>query len=263
MAKVLISESNLTAIANAIRAKTGSVSTITPNQMATKIGDIETEIYYTSDGRSYPENMVFPSTVTSISSSACKDFTHLKSVDMSDMSSGLSTYCFNNCVNLKTAILPSGFSYAIPQDCFNNCEKLEAITLPVGITSIGARGFRCCSSLEEVALPEGISFITTYVFQNCTGLTDLTLPLSITSIGGNAFSGCTALKHITLADGFLATINLTASTEFTADDIIAMFNKLGEVPEGETRVMSLGSTNLAKLTNAQKLVATSRGWTLA
>lgn len=41
MSKVLVSESNLTAIANAIRAKTGSSGSLTPAQMSTAIQSIE------------------------------------------------------------------------------------------------------------------------------------------------------------------------------------------------------------------------------
>lgn len=44
MAKVLVSESNLTNIANAIRAKNGSSNTYTPKQMATAIQQIQTGI---------------------------------------------------------------------------------------------------------------------------------------------------------------------------------------------------------------------------
>lgn len=44
MAKVLVSESNLTNIANAIRTKNGSSDTYTPAQMATAIGNISTGI---------------------------------------------------------------------------------------------------------------------------------------------------------------------------------------------------------------------------
>ena len=44
MAKVLVSESNLTNIANAIRTKNGSSNTYTPAQMATAIENISTGI---------------------------------------------------------------------------------------------------------------------------------------------------------------------------------------------------------------------------
>lgn len=264
MAKVLISESNLTAIANSIRSKLGTQTTYRPSDMPTAIGSISggATIYYTSDGRAYPENMVIPSTVTSLPQNAYKDFIYLKSVDMSNLTIGVSSSCFMNDINLESVVLPSGVSYVIAQDCFFSCGKLNGIIIPSCVTTIGTRAFKNCTSLTGIVVPEGVSSITTNSFQNCVDLTAVSLPLSLTSIGSNAFSGCISLKNITLADGFLASVNFSYSTEFTADDIMAMFNKLGQVPSGEDRVMNLGATNLSKLTNAQKLVATSRGWTL-
>ena len=79
----------------------------------------------------------------------------------------------------------------------------------------------------------------------------------------NAFNGCIALKDVTLEQGFLCSLNISASTKYEVSDIVGMFNALGVVAEGETRTFTLGATNLEKLTDAQKQIATDKGWTLA
>ena len=45
--------------------------------------------------------------------------------------------------------------------------------------------------------------------------------------------------------------------------MVAMFNSLKDLTGETTKTLTLGSTNLAKLSDEQKEIATSKNWTLA
>jgi hypothetical protein len=67
-------------------------------------------------------------------------------------------------------------------------------------------------------------------------------------IGNNIdFSPCKKLSHDSIIN----------------DDGTGIINVLSTLDSGVTRTLALGSTNLAKLTDAEKAIATQKGWTLA
>jgi hypothetical protein len=50
---------------------------------------------------------------------------------------------------------------------------------------------------------------------------------------------------------------------YSENDHYFAVKSLKTVPTGETKTLTLGATNLAKLTNEEKAIATQKGWTLA
>lgn len=71
------------------------------------------------------------------------------------------------------------------------------------------------------------------------------------------------LTDIELKEGYLKPLDVADCNALTADNIVNhMFAKLG-VNTGEPITLTLGSTNLAKLTDEQKQIAIDKGWTLA
>ena len=199
------------------------------------------EVYYSIYGVAHTKNMILPNSVTSLTAQTYKACTYIES------------FVFPNTVtNLNVS------SY------LQWCGYLSDVTLPENATgALGSSFFYTCPRLDNVIIPNGITALGNTCFAYCTKLTTISIPSGVTNIPLNAFTGCTALKNITLGDGFLATINLNMSNEFTADDIVSMFNALGTVPSGSTRTFYLGATNLAKLTAEQKAIATDKGWTLS
>ena len=135
-----------------------------------------------------------------------------------------------------------------------------------GITNLGYC-FQNCASLTSLTLPDGFGQNATIMggcFQNCASLTSLTLPDGFgqnATIMGNCFYNCKALTTITGNPNFKVSFNLLSSTELTHDSLMVIINGLQTVTE--TQTLTLGSTNLAKLTDAEKKVATDKGWTLA
>lgn len=77
------------------------------------------------------------------------------------------------------------------------------------------------------------------------------------------FGGCTALENL-LVHGTIGQngFNVSVSTKLTNDSLMSIINALEAKTEG-TWTVTLGTENLAKLTDAEKAIATEKGWTLA
>lgn len=102
------------------------------------------------------------------------------------------------------------------------------------------------------------------IFYYATALTETTLKLkddgSQTFTG--LFSGCTALTDLEI-QGVIggAGFNVSPCTNLTHDSLMSIINHLKDGVSSVT--VTLGSTNLAKLTDTEKAIATQKGWTLA
>lgn len=82
----------------------------------------------------------------------------------------------------------------------------------------------------------------------------------------SAFNTLNNLENIVIEGKFAGSINFSWSTLLTHDSLMSIINALKDYSEdtsGKTYTLTLGSTNLAKLTDAEKAIATEKGWTLA
>lgn len=81
----------------------------------------------------------------------------------------------------------------------------------------------------------------------------------------STFYLCTALKNITFMSPIKTNgLNFSVSTLLTHDSLMSVINNLYDYSASSTtHSVTLGSTNLAKLTDEEKQIATDKGWTLA
>ena len=77
---------------------------------------------------------------------------------------------------------------------------------------------------------------------------------------GLMFHNCHSLKKLHLKH-FRLSFDISDSTAFEQSDLVEIISNLDPVSTAQT--LTMGSTNLAKLTQDQILVATGKGWTLA
>ena len=100
-----------------------------------------------------------------------------------------------------------------------------------------------------------------YMFGSCTELT--TVPAldasKVTDMTG-IFDDCPNLKSI-LMTGMKKSFDISYSTKFERADLVTILNNLATVTT--TQTLTMGATNLAKLTDEDKAIATNKGWTLA
>ena len=216
---------------------------------------------------------------------------HIDTSNVTDVS-----YLFQGCTILTMISAMNFSSVTNMRSIFNSCELLTSI--PQLDTSNVTDFYSCfygCSSL--VSIPQlDTSNVTDFYscFYGCSSL--VSIPQLNTSKATNVssmFSGCSSLRSIPLLDfGKVTSIsslfgysNITTLTDLggfknlkinftnglnrlpnlTVQSLMNVINNLYDFRangETTTRTLKLGTTNLNKLTEEQKAVATNKGWSL-
>ena len=122
--------------------------------------------------------------------------------------------------------------------------------------------FYGCSNLEFIDL-KNVKTIDVQAFIGCTALKTLHLPATLTSIDTSAFWGCTNLTYVTVGEGFSVSLNLSASTKYTAETLHAIIENLADLTGKDSQTLTLGTTNIAKLDEEHKTMLTDKNWVLA
>ena len=152
----------------------------------------------------------------------------------------------------------------IRRGAFNACTKLTSVTLSDNIATIGITAFNFCSSLESINIPDGVIEIRDNAFYGCTSLSDMTISNTVAKLGKSVFINCSNLTNVTLGSGFNCNgLDLSPSTKYSVDTLVAMLTALADRTGQTAYTLTLGATNLAKLSDAQKAIATDKNWTLA
>lgn len=174
----------------------------------------------------------------------------------------IASYAFYYFSNLKSVTIPSSV-ITIEINAFNNCSGLTTVSFAEGLTTIEAGTFSACLALGTLILPDSLTTIGGSAF-SYSGLATLTIPAGLTSIGNNAFNGCSKLENVTIKNGFNCDgLNLSSSTKFTADTIVGWLNALADRTGDTAYTLTIGATNINKLSTAQKAIATNKNWLLA
>ena len=170
MSKVLVTESYLADIGNAIRNKNGSTNQYKPSEMAGAINDITTQ------GKTQDNTILNSILDRSISGNYVND-------DLTE----IGRYAFDFCAQLTSATFTKVTK--IYGSAFSDCRSLESISLPE-VKEIEQSAFAYCSSLKSISIPkiEVLSSDNSYwgIFDYC-GLTTINIPSTIQSIGKTAF----------------------------------------------------------------------------
>lgn len=99
------------------------------------------------------------------------------------------------------------------------------------------------------------------MFLNCVRIS--TIPFldfsSVTNIS-NAFANCRSLSNLGGLKNLSANLFL-GNSPLSHDSLMNVINNLADVTD-DPKTLTLGATNLAKLTDEEKAIATGKGWTL-
>lgn len=192
----------LTAIANAIRSKTGSTDPLSLDDMPTAIEGIKgggggsTEPYieetYDSEGYLVDANMVGH---TKVRGSLFRSCTRLAQISFPSDLNSIDNYAFYGCTSLALTSLPSSIT-KIYAYAFYNCPNLALTSLPSGLTSITSYSFYACTHLALTSLPSSITSISKNAFYRCISLKSITFEGTPTSIDSMAFYSCSYITTI-------------------------------------------------------------------
>jgi hypothetical protein len=153
------------------------------------------------------------------------------------------TAMFSSCVNLMQVPLLDTSNVVHFDEMFYNCSSLT--TVPQFNTSSlysAQLMFAGCSKLVSVPLLD---------FTNAKELRSMLL-------------ACSELAELGGFSNLSVSLDLSSSRKLTADSIMNVINEAKDLSgTGGTSTLTLGSTNIAKLTEEQIAIASFKGWTLA
>ena len=160
-------------------------------------------------------------------------------------------YLFCDCAKLKT-VDRQYFDFSDMKPTFSSQGDVYAM-------------FCRCSELEyvpDLGIPAcSVGWLFTYCYKLHT--IDV-LRVSEKTTFDSTFSGCEELRNITI-EGTIGQngLQIDSSPNLTHASLMSIINALKTFTDGTTRTVTLGATNIAKLTDAEKAIATQKGWTLA
>lgn len=153
------------------------------------------------------------------------------------------------------------------QGSFKNCYSLSGdIIIKAPNCSLLNAAFSYSLNIESITLETApiMEFLET--FYNCTNLKSIYgfRPSENAIYFNSVFIGCSSLKNLTFASDAVISNNLVLfySNSLTVDSIMNVIDVLKDYTGGTAHILQLGATNLAKLTDEQKAIATNKNWVL-
>lgn len=248
----------LTDVANAIRTKTGATQPINAQNFSTEILNISTgggnTLKNLLDATQSCYNLFHEYQGTSVDDL----ITYNDTSNVIDM-----RFMFSSAINITSIPLLDTSKVNDISNMFSSCSKLTTIPLlDISKATVLNNTFYSCRALTTVpALDTSKVIRLNYTFYNCSALTTVpALDVSNVTTMTHIFTGCTSLKSI-LMTGMKVSFDISASTQFEESDLVTILNNLSTVTS--TKTLTMGATNLAKLTDEDKAIATNKGWTLA
>lgn len=175
-------------------------------------------------------------------------------------------YAFNSCYNLKETKLNLNNEVNTLEEAFYGCYSLRNIQLiNCPNEAVNCQNFLVnCYSLETfIAQPILISTNQSGFFNNLR---------SLKKVSGIDFANFTTAQTLTYCKNLVeidnvANINVNFDvsncTQLTHQSLINLFNALVDLTGQTAKTLTIGTINLAKVTDEEKAIVTSKNWNLA
>lgn len=172
---------------------------------------------------------------------------------------------FSGCYSLQTIPQLDTSKVTNMTYMFQDCRSLQIIPqLDTSSVTDMLQMFYSCYSLQTIPLLD-TSNVTDmrYMFYLCRSLQ--TIPLLDTSSvtdTNSMFYSCSYLEFLTMIN-IKVSFNISASTKFSQETLEALIDNLVDLTGQTAQTFTMGSTNLAKVSQEKKDLATARNWSLA
>ena len=235
--------------------------TSVPNLNLNNVTNAESMFKYCQNMITSPEISMEKCQLASYMFQRCQSLTTVPKLTTSESLSN-ATSMFSYCYVLTDVPLFETKKVTNMSYMFQNCYAIENIPeFDTSSLTNASNMFNGCRKIKTIPLLN-TSKVTnaSYMFSGCYELT--TVPAldfsSVTNLDG-AFNSCNNLKSI-LATGIKVNFNIVSSSNFEREDLVTILNNLATVTNN--RSINMGTTNLLKLTDEDKAIATAKGWTL-
>ncbi len=196
----------------------------------------------------------------------CSALTEVPQMDFSKATN--LTYMFSNCYGL-TSVSQLDFSNATEAKyTFNRCDNLATVSnLTLG-GDCSNMFFQCykLTTVTGLNTDKVTNFATMFAYSSKLATVELTSLIANSSSRG-MFASCSNLQNLTVTGTITVASNdsldLSPSSKITVESLLSVLNALADNTGGTTYSIKLGATNLAKLTDEQKAIATNKNYTLA
>lgn len=233
-------------------------------------------------------SITLPSTLNAVTtiSSCFNTCTSLTSVTLPTSMSACTSFAngFINCIQLTDITLPNTVGVVTDfSGCFSNCSSLETCVLPgatqfSAVTNMAAMFFRC-SNLTTLTNFNKIGSLTATPLISAAGLLQnrftggsaisFSGPLSLLQLGGSNSTRRTDVQEVRLLNasagqwsGISPQIDI-ANTNMSTAQIVQLFNDMAAQGNVTGKTINITTaTGTAGLTAADKLIVTSKGWTI-
>ena len=160
-----------------------------------KITELPTDTFYNCTKLN---NLILPSSLTSIGNTVFKGCTGLTSITIPKNVRTIGTSAFEGCTNLGTLAFETDSAItSLGDKAFYNT-GLITLSVPDSVVEAGGSVFSGCTALNTVVFGRrsGLQTLSKNMFNGCTSLTKVVLPGFISAIGSSAFNGCTNLSEV-------------------------------------------------------------------
>lgn len=237
----------MTAIADAIRDRTGGTEMLTLDDMATEVGAVY-DAGKKSEHKDFWDVALRNQNYMVYAFAGCcwKDETFRPKYDIKPKGNITGMFRASGITNLKKCLEDAG------------------VTLDLSQATNATTAFGYCGPLTTLPKLDFSSVTTlTQTFNDDTALETIEeIKFGENTKFNQSFDDCASLTHM-IVTGVIGQngLDLSFSPNLTHESLMSVINALQTKTSGSWTV-TLGSTNLAKLTDTEKAIATQKGWTL-
>lgn len=213
------------------------------------------------------QKIKFPSTILEgsqilIPSGMCYGAYSVNELEFPNALTSIEESAFREGKSLRRLVVPSTVnkigSYAFLQN-----SGIEEIIIGDNVTNWGTNIFQECFSLKYAPNMKGCTNFTG-MFNNCRSIMAIKIPGTVTIIDANAFTNTYCLASVEIEAGWICPNDMNISYgNLSVSSLSDLINNLGDNSANPTVTITIGATNLAKLTTDQIAIATSKNYTLA